>query len=78
MNIGRGQIRVALFNFFVVKKCYLPERIFRRLPAVSKGTPVQYIGESILEQIKKGPSSAVLVLPKFINSFLYGQSIIIL
>ena len=39
---------------------------------------MQCIGELILEQIKKEPSSAVLVFPKFINSSFYGQSIMIL
>ena len=38
MNIGGGQIRGALFNFFVVKKC--PFCIFRTLPSVSKIRPV--------------------------------------
>ena len=39
---------------------------------------MQCIGELILEQIKKGPSSAVLAFPKFIDSLFYGQSIMIL
>ena len=37
MNIEGGQIRGALFNFFVVKKCL--SCIFRTLPSVSKITP---------------------------------------
>ena len=37
MNMGGGQIRGALFNIFVVKKC--PFCIFRMLPSVSKITP---------------------------------------
>ena len=37
MNLGRGQIRGALFNFFVMKKCL--SCIFRTLPSVSKITP---------------------------------------
>ena len=39
---------------------------------------MQCVGELILEQIKKGPSSLVLAFPKFINSIFYGQSIMIL
>ena len=39
---------------------------------------MQCIGELILEQIEKGPSFAVLAFPKFINSFFYGQSVMIL
>ena len=38
MNIGGGQIRGALFDFFVVKKCSFC--IFQMLPSVSKITPV--------------------------------------
>ena len=40
MNLGGGQIRGALFNFFVVKKC--PFCIFRTLSSVSTITPVIY------------------------------------
>ena len=39
MNIEGGQIRCALFNFFVVKKC--PFCIFQMLPSVSTITPVR-------------------------------------
>ena len=39
---------------------------------------MQCIGQLILEQIKKEPFSAVLVFPEFINSFFYGQSMMIL
>ena len=39
---------------------------------------MQCIGELILRANKKGPSSGVLAFPKFINSFFYGQSIMIL
>ena len=37
MNIGEGQVRGALVNLFVVKKC--PFCIFWMLPSVSKINP---------------------------------------
>ena len=59
MNIGRGQIRDALFNFFIVKKSLFC--IFRMLPSVSKITPVKQM-QDIFYNLDNTPQKKLLFL----------------
>ena len=51
MNIGGGQIRGVLFNFFVLKKCLFC--IFQTLPSVSKITPGYHSWYHVILGIKQ-------------------------